>query len=226
MQTLLEIKDLEFSYDRKTPMLKISDWKMSQSEKIFLYGPSGSGKTSLLEILSGVLVPQKGSVKILNQDLYQMSVSNRDQFRALHIGFIFQSFNLISYLSVAENIALPCLLSPQKASKIRTSVKQEVERLAQRLGIIDLLERKPTQLSVGQQQRVAVARALLGTPDLILADEPTSALDSDHRQNFLNLLFELCHENSIGLIFVSHDRSIQNLFSKSISLHDLAGGAL
>ncbi len=226
MQTLLEIKDLEFSYDRKTPMLKISDWKMSQSEKIFLYGPSGSGKTSLLEILSGVLVPQKGSVKVLNQDLYQMTVSDRDQFRALHIGFIFQSFNLISYLSVAENIALPCRLSAKKASRVKKSIDQDVAYLASRLGIADLLDRKPTQLSVGQQQRVAVARALLGTPDLILADEPTSALDSDHRQNFLNLLFDLCAENKIGLIFVSHDRSIQNLFSKAISLHDLAGGAL
>lgn len=108
---LIEIHNLEFAYEGEEKVLSIPEWSLKTEEKVFLYGPSGTGKTTFLEILSGVLVPQQGMVKILNQDLVLMSASERDEFRAAHIGYIFQNFNLIPYLSVEENIALPCELS-------------------------------------------------------------------------------------------------------------------
>lgn len=219
---LVEISALEFSYQGSAPVLQIPAWELQSGEKIFLYGPSGTGKTTFLEIMAGVLTPQKGQVKILDQDLAAMTPQQRDHFRAAHLGYIFQSFNLIPYLSVEENIALPCHLSAARQKHLQgKNISEAISFLCARLGIQSLLKRKVTELSVGQQQRVAVARALLGKPDLILADEPTSALDADHREKFLNLLFELCEEARTGLIFVSHDRSIEHLFHRSVSLASL-----
>lgn len=221
--SLISIRDLEFSYaGAGAPTLRISDWKVEKGERIFLFGPSGTGKTTLLEILAGILAPQKGSVEILGRDMAKMSSAQRDLFRASHLGYIFQSFNLIPYLSVDENIALPWHLSAERRQHLSgQSLEQSIDRLCERLGIAELKNKNVTQLSVGQQQRVAVARALLGKPDLILADEPTSALDADHREKFLKLLFDLCREFDTTLLFVSHDRGIESLFDRSVSLTSL-----
>ncbi len=222
---LIEIHNLEFAYTAEEKILSIPEWSLNTEEKIFLYGPSGTGKTTFLEILAGVLLPQKGMVKILGQDLASMSNSERDQFRAAHMGYIFQNFNLIPYLSVEENISLPCQLSAvRREHLVEKNISQEIRHLCERLGILELLSKNVTNLSVGQQQRVAVARALLGKPSLILADEPTSALDYDHREKFLKLLFELCAEYKTSLIFVSHDRSMESLFDRSLSLHEINRG--
>ena len=175
-----------------------------------------------MEILSGVLVPQKGEVFIKERNLVKLSSAQRDQFRASHIGYIFQSFNLIPYLNVQENITLPLYLSRER--RLRVSKENEVAemtRLCSQLGIEDIVNSPVTELSVGQQQRVAAARALLGKPELILADEPTSALDFDHRERFINLLFELCNKNKTAILFVSHDRTLQGLFDRSVSLLDI-----
>jgi putative ABC transport system ATP-binding protein len=222
---LVEIHNLEFSYPDGEKILSIPEWSLKTEEKIFLYGPSGTGKTTFLEILAGVLVPQKGMVQFLSTDLVTLSASERDQFRAAHMGYIFQNFNLIPYLSVEENIALPCRLSRERRAHLEEkNINQEIHHLCDSLGIAELLNKNVSKLSVGQQQRVAVARALLGKPSLILADEPTSALDYDHREKFLNLLFELCAECKTGLVFVSHDRSIEHLFDRSLSLHEINRG--
>lgn len=217
--SLLSIRNLEFAYGSAAPVLKISQWDLEKGERVFLFGPSGSGKTTFLEVLAGILAGQKGEVRILGQSLNEMSAGARDHFRTTHIGYIFQSFNLIPYLSVFENIVLPLKL---KSSKQDVSVlTKEVEEMARHLGINAILHRGVTELSVGQQQRVAVARALIGKPEIILADEPTSALDADHREKFLKLLFELCDERGTTLIFVSHDRGIEKLFSRVQSLQEL-----
>ena len=165
--SLLEIKDLEFSYANKNkPVLRIPLLEVQKGEKIFLFGPSGSGKTTLLEILAGVLVPQKGTVKVAGTDLVGLSGAARDRFRREKMGYIFQNFNLIPYLSVAENILLPLQLQKNKKNN------DQLSELTNALGISQLLNSPVTEISMGQQQRVAVARALLGSPELLLADEP------------------------------------------------------
>lgn len=225
---LVEIRDLQFTYAGSTQaVLQIPEFSIMRGEELFLYGASGMGKTSLLEILSGVLKPDKGSVKVLGLDLVQMSEAERDAFRAEHLGYIFQSFNLIPYLSVQENIELPLHLSAARRARLgNVDTTMVIRGLCGNLGILDLLEKKVAALSVGQQQRVAVARALLGKPDLLLADEPTSALDSDHREKFLKLMFELCDLYGTTVLFVSHDRSIEKQFTRSVSLGSINRGPL
>jgi putative ABC transport system ATP-binding protein len=220
---MIELSNVEFTYPgQKAPTLKISSLKIEKKERVFIFGPSGCGKSTLLEVLAGVLAPQKGQVRILDSDLASMSATARDGFRAAHLGYVFQSFNLIPYLSVQENIELPVHLSPEKKKRLDgISFEDEVKRLATSLGINEYLERRVTELSVGQQQRVAVARALFGQPELILADEPTSSLDYDHREKFISLLFEQCERQGTTLLFVSHDRSLEKLFSRKISFTEV-----
>ena len=157
--SLLSLSEVEFSYKAgQTPVLNIPTWKVEKGEKIFLFGPSGSGKTTLLEMMAGILIPQKGSVNILGQDMAQLSSGARDLFRAAHLGYIFQSFNLIPYLSVSENIALPFHLSAERRAHLDgKSLDETLKFLCERLGITELQSKKVTELSVGQQQRVAVA---------------------------------------------------------------------
>lgn len=221
--SLIEIQNLQFTYaGQAKPTLVIPEFSVKKGEELFLYGPSGTGKTTLLECLAGVLKPTSGSLKILGQDLSLMSDSDRDAFRAEHMGYVFQSFNLIPYLSVRENIELPLHLSAARKARLGSvDTEMVIRALCGNLGIGDLLENKVTELSVGQQQRVAVARALLGKPALLLADEPTSALDTDHREKFLKLLFELSELYGTTVVFVSHDRTIENLFSRTLSLQTI-----
>lgn len=220
---LIEIRDLKFSYEgHDKPVLHIPEFSVIRGEELFLYGPSGTGKTTLLEILSGVLKPSQGTLKILGCEFNLMSAAQRDAFRAEHMGYIFQNFNLIPYLTVQENIELPLHLSAARRARLGSvDTEMVIRALCGNLGIGDLLGKKVGELSVGQQQRVAVARALLGKPDLLLADEPTSALDTDHREKFLKLMFELSELYGTTVVFVSHDRSIEKLFTRSISLSSI-----
>lgn len=220
---VIDLQGVEFRYpEAKQKTLSISSLKIDKEERIFLYGPSGSGKSTLLEILAGVLLPQKGKVQILEKDLTQMTSAQRDQFRAGHLGYVFQNFNLIPYLSVEENIELPLALSSDRRQRLQgKSISEEIHHLCDKLGILELRARRVTELSVGQQQRVAVARALLGKPEIILADEPTSSLDHDHREKFIQLLFQVCTEQKTTVIFVSHDRTLEKLFSRVISFQEI-----
>lgn len=220
---MIKIKDLKFKYSNSPNLtLDIPEFNLPAGEKVFLFGPSGCGKTTFLEIIAGIHQPLEGSIEIANHNLMTMTAPQKDQLRADQMGYIFQSFNLIPYLSVIENITLPLYFS----SKKRTDLPQHEEiartqRLCSFLGISELLNRRVTELSVGQQQRVAAARAVIGNPKLILADEPTSALDYSHREKFIELLFQLCTENKTSVLFVSHDRSLEKLFDRSVSLFDL-----
>ncbi len=220
---MIEISNLEFAYSADTALtLKIPALQIKSGERVFLHGPSGSGKSTLLEILAGVLPATRGEVKILGSDLTHFSSVERDHFRASHLGYVFQSFNLIPYLSVEENIELPAHLSPEKKERLKgLEFSAETERLAKALGIAQYMKRRVTELSVGQQQRVAVARALFGKPELILADEPTSSLDYDHREKFISLLFQQCEEQGTTVLFVSHDRTLEKLFTRSIAFTEI-----
>lgn len=221
------LEDLVFGYRPGREVLRIAALSIAAGERVFLHGPSGSGKTTLLGLTAGVLAPQQGRVKILGQDLAQLPSSRRDAYRGSHIGYLFQLFNLIPYLSVLENIALPCRLHAIRRDRLGTTpIEAEARRLAERLELGAFIDTAVTELSVGQQQRVAAARALIGRPELVIADEPTSALDTDLRDRFLELLFECCDEAGATLLFVSHDLSLGARFDRVISLPTMntAGG--
>ncbi len=217
---IVEINQLVFSWNQHfDPVLDIENLSIQPGQSLFIQGPSGSGKTSLLNLIGVVTTPNSGLVKILDQDVSELKGSAKDKFRADHIGFIFQQFNLVPYLSVLENVTLPCYFSKPRKSKT-ANLDTQAHRLLTDLGMAEgkLLNKPVTELSVGQQQRVAAARALIGKPEIIIADEPTSALDSDAREAFIELLFQECKQSKSTLIFVSHDRSLAKLFDQQIDL--------
>jgi putative ABC transport system ATP-binding protein len=204
-------------------VVDVESLRVASRERIFLRGPSGSGKSTLLSLLAGVVVPREGAVRVLGRDIGKLGGAARDRFRADHIGFIFQMFNLIPYLSVVENVCLPCGFSERRrlrATRAGASAEAEAVRLLEHLDMADaaVLRRPVTDLSVGQQQRVAAARALIGAPELVIADEPTSSLDADRRSAFLDLLFRECARERTTLIFVSHDASLAPLFDREIPI--------
>ena len=223
---VIELDQVQFSWKQGSTVLDISKLTVYQGEKVFIRGPSGSGKTTLLGLLGGVLVPERGSVNVLGTNLCGLSPAQRDHFRANHIGFIFQMFNLIPYLSLIENVTLPLGFSRQRQQQVEQSgsdARQEALRLLSHLGLNDheQLQNSVTELSIGQQQRVAAARAMIGRPGIVIADEPTSALDTDTREAFIQLLFEECQAADNTLVFVSHDPTLEKLFDRTISLHEI-----
>jgi len=205
--------------------LDIPAFAVAPGERIFLYGPSGSGKSTLLGLLGGVLQPERGSLRLLDIELTELSAAARDRFRADHVGFLFQQFNLIPYLSVIDNVLLPCRFSKrrlQRALSGGNSMRAEAARLLDHLDLDAGLRARPvTQLSVGQQQRVAAARALIGRPEIVIADEPTSALDAERQTAFLDLLARECGDAGSTLVFVSHDHRLAAGFSREIALPDI-----
>ncbi|WP_341521402.1 ABC transporter ATP-binding protein [Pseudomonas sp. G.S.17] len=230
-QPLIELSDLGFSWPGHAPLLDIPTFRLEPGETLFLKGPSGSGKTTLLGLLGGVQTPNRGSIRLLGQELTQLSASARDRFRVDHTGYIFQQFNLLPFLSVRENVELPCHFSKvraQRAIQRHGSVAKATVTLLAHLGLKDpqMLGRRADSLSIGQQQRVAAARALIGQPELVIADEPTSALDADSREAFIKLLFTECREAGASLLFVSHDQSLAPLFDRALSLSELNRAAV
>ncbi|MDN7141506.1 ABC transporter ATP-binding protein [Pseudomonas sp. JQ170] len=230
-QALIELTDLGFAWPGQAPLLDIPALRLEAGESLFLKGPSGSGKTTLLGLLGGVQKPDRGTICLLGQDLSQLKLAARDRFRVDHTGYIFQQFNLLPFLSVRENVELPCRFSrsrAQRACERHGSIDQAAATLLAHLGLKDpdLLARRADSLSIGQQQRVAAARALIGQPELVIADEPTSALDADTREAFIRLLFAECREAGSSLLFVSHDQSLAPLFDRQLSLAELNRAAV
>ncbi|MBH3462418.1 MULTISPECIES: ATP-binding cassette domain-containing protein [Pseudomonas] len=225
-QPLIELHDLVFAWPGQQPLLNIPQFRLEAGEALFLKGPSGSGKTTLLGLLGGVNLPDQGEVQLLGQNLAELGQGARDRFRVDHTGYIFQQFNLLPFLSVQENVELPCRFSrsrAERAAQRHGSIHQAAAQLLAHLGLgdPDLLARRADTLSIGQQQRVAAARALIGQPELVIADEPTSALDADTREVFIRLLFDECRAAGSSLLFVSHDQSLAPLFDRDLSLAEL-----
>jgi putative ABC transport system ATP-binding protein len=224
----IDVHDLRFAWRGQPSLLEIERFTVARGERVFLKGPSGSGKSTLLGLIGGVLAPQAGSVRLIGTALNNLSASARDRFRGEHLGFIFQMFNLIPYLSVRANVLLPLGFSPARRARIaEAGANEEALRLLGALGLTgdNLLDRSVTELSIGQQQRVAAARALIGRPDILVADEPTSSLDADARLDFLKLLMNECRAFSTTVLFVSHDASLATLFDRALSLAELNGVA-
>lgn len=226
----IRVEDLRFAWKAAAPpVLDIPLLTVARGERVFIRGASGSGKSTLLSLLGGVVSPQAGRVRVLDTELGALSGPRRDAFRADHVGFIFQMFNLIPYLSLVDNVTLPCRFSRRRRRKAARGggLEGEARRLLAHLGLKDpdVLARPVTELSVGQQQRVAAARALIGAPEIVIADEPTSALDADARGAFLELLFAECEAAAGTLLFVSHDRALAPLFPRVLDLAVLNGAA-
>lgn len=222
---IVSLSNLSFAWPGQAPVLDIDSFELQVGERLFLRGPSGSGKSTLLGLLAGVLEAGSGQVDVYGHELTKLSGGQRDQVRADHLGVIFQMFNLVPYLSVVQNVVLPCRFSKRRLNEVKAlgGPDTEARRLLSELGLHDpaLLSRKVTELSVGQQQRVAAARALIGNPSLIIADEPTSALDADSRDRFIELLSEEARKTKAALLFVSHDASLAPLFDRAMDLSEI-----
>ena len=220
---VVNLRDVKFRWKAGSPLvLDIDALSVPKGAKVFIKGSSGSGKTTLLNLIAGVIVPESGSVSINDTNLSSLAGAKRDAFRADNIGFIFQMFNLIPYLSVLENVTLALMFSRKRQQRLHTKAADEAGRILKRLGLNkDLTHRNVKELSIGQQQRVAAARAIIGSPPLLIADEPTSALDADTRELFIKLLFEECDRSGMTLLFVSHDGGLEHLFDFGVALKDI-----
>ena len=220
---VLKLRKVFFRWPgRSSFSLSLADLTVSYGEKLLLLGASGTGKSTLLSVISGTLLPDQGSVEIAKTEITNLSASARDRFRAEQLGVIFQQFNLLPFGSVADNILLPLRFAPIRRSRVKDA-KSEVERLCAALGLsVDIGREKASSLSVGQQQRVAVARALIGHPPLIIADEPTSALDINSQDAFLDLLFTQAQTQGTSVVMVSHDERLGPRFDRILHMEEIA----
>lgn len=218
---ILENIVFRWAGQRRT-VLDIPSFSLQPGQHVFISGPGGSGKSTLLGLIAGILSPTSGTVTVDGVRLNGLSGARRDRFRGDHIGFIFQQFNLIPYLSILENVLIPCRFSSLRHKRTcgqTGTPATEAEMLLQRLDLApSLWDRPVNRLSVGQQQRVAAARALIGRPPLLIADEPTSSLDTDRRKAFLRLLLGACRAAGITLLFVSHNQSLAEDFTAVVDL--------
>ncbi len=220
---VLTLSDIGYRWPgRASFSLTVPGFAISRGESVLLLGESGSGKSTLLSLICGTILPDRGSISIAGTELTALSGGKRDRFRAERIGVIFQQFNLLPFGTVADNILLPLRFAPERRKRAGDAVAQATE-LCAALGLpADVGRNKANALSVGQQQRVAVARALIGQPPLIIADEPTSALDADSQAAFLDLLFAQTEAHQTSLLMVSHDARLGDRFDRVIRMEDIA----
>lgn len=219
----LHLQHVRFAYPGVAePTLEIDALSLQMGERLMLRGPSGCGKSTLLSLAAGVLLAQQGSVELMGRSWAELCPAARDAHRVDHVGYIFQQFNLLPYLGVLENVLLPCGFSRRRRERAIAS-HGHIEAAA--VALLDALElptaayrRAASELSVGQQQRVAAARALIGQPDIVIADEPTSALDEDRRETFMQLLLQQCAQAGSALLFVTHDARLAGHFDRAVDL--------
>ncbi len=220
--SILSLTDVQYRWPGRTSFgLDIPNFLLARSESVLLLGESGSGKSTLLSLICGTIAADAGVVMLADTDIASLSAGKRDRFRAEHIGLIFQQFNLLPYASVLDNILLPLRFAPLRNARV-LSPRDTARALCLDLGLPeDTISAQAGTLSVGQQQRVAAARALIGSPPLIVADEPTSALDAATQATFLNLLFEQARVSGSTLLMVSHDARLAPHFDRVVQMSDV-----
>ncbi|MBC8354064.1 MAG: ABC transporter ATP-binding protein [Planctomycetes bacterium] len=221
---MIEISNLEFQYSDAGFRLRVPQLSISRGEKIAIVGPSGSGKTTLLMLVAGVQVAKGGTIRVGNTIISSLNDADRRRFRIANIGLVFQELELIEYLSVRENILLPYLIN--RAMRLDASATEAARDLAEALGMSDKLDRRPARLSQGERQRVAICRAMLTCPDVVLADEATGNLDSKTANAMLDLLLSQVDERGATLLFVTHDHSLLDRFDRTIDLAEFDVSAL
>ena len=220
--SIIKIDSVRFYWSKKSNFkIFVPNLEIKKGEKVLLLGESGSGKTTLLSLMCGFLNPLSGNISINGNTINQLSSKTRDEYRADNIGIIFQQFNLLPYANVVDNVLLPLYFSKVRSNNVSNKKEKVIELFKQLRLPDDIAQFRASSLSMGQQQRVAVARALIGNPSLIIADEPTSSLDADAQKIFLNLMFEQISENNSTLLMVSHDKSLSNQFDRLIDINEI-----
>lgn len=223
---LCELQNIRYRFASKGQKIafELSELAIKKGEHSLILGSSGCGKSTLLNLMAASLTPHEGQIEILGQDLSKLTALQKDSFRAEHMGIIFQQFNLLPFADVYTNIALALRFSALRRKKL-DDVKEEIKKILNKLQLDEeaILYKKAGQLSVGQQQRVAAARALLGSPPLILADEPTSALDDEATSSFIQLIFDIASSQGSTIIMVSHNKGLKKYFEKIVNLEHIGG---
>jgi putative ABC transport system ATP-binding protein len=217
---VIQVKDLAFGYRVGGFRLSVRALRIGPGENVAMTGPSGSGKTTLLNLLAGILVPSGGQINVLDIEVSSLSTEDRQDFRALRMGLVFQEFELLEYLDVLDNVLLPCRVSP--VLHFDGEVRVRAAELLDDVGLGDKLHRYPGYLSQGERQRVAVCRALVTKPAIIFGDEPTGNLDSSNRDHVMKTLFRYSADTKAPLIVVTHDHELIGRFDRTIDVRELA----
>ena len=215
---MIKIHNLQFHYPQGNFSLNIPELSIKKNERVVFVGPSGSGKTTLLNLMSGIITPAKGDISISDELISSMDESKRRAYRIQHIGHVFQTFELFNYLSVIDNILFPARINP--VLKVTSEFKHQAKQLLKQIGLIHKANDYPHQLSQGEQQRIAVCRALLMRPSLLLADEPTGNLDVFNKEKALHLLLDYAEKNHAALIVVTHDQALLDNFDRVIDFQE------
>jgi len=220
--SIVKIESLRFQWSKNNNFkIFVPKLEVGRGKKVLFLGESGSGKTTLLSLICGFLEPLSGSISINDKIISDLTSTNKDAYRSDNIGIIFQQFNLLPYANVIDNIILPLYFSKQRSKKVENKINAAMSLCDQLRLPESILNQKASNLSEGQQQRVAVARALIGSPSIIVADEPTSSLDSEAQKLFLDLMFDQISKNSSTLLMVSHDKSLTNYFDQVIDINEI-----
>mgnify|MGYP001801510564 FL=1 len=220
---MITIEDLSFRYSDTSFGLRVPEFTLQDGERVAIVGPSGSGKTTLLNLIAGILPPQAGRIDVAGTDVAHLSDVARRQFRASTIGFVFQDFALLDYLPALQNILTPYRITP--ALTLNAEARDRAEALAASCGIGDKLDRHPTALSQGEQQRVAICRALVTRPKLILSDEASGNLDPDSKARILDLLFEQATEAGAAVLAVTHAHELLPRFERVLDFAQFRHGS-
>lgn len=223
---VVDARNVVFAWPGHAPLISITHFQLAAGERVFVQGPSGSGKSTLLGLIAGIHRPTDGQLHVLGHDLGRLGQAARDRFRGEHLGIVFQQFNLVPYLDALANVLLPLTFSAHLRRQLGgiDAARARGLELLDRLALDeDAAHRRPSALSVGQQQRVAVARALLVRPALVICDEPTSALDTSTRSAFMHVLLDECARQNAAILFVSHDESLASQFDRVLEMKSFGG---
>jgi len=215
---MIRCESVRFSYPNDPFGIAVADLTVEEGEQMAIVGPSGCGKTTLINLLAGILTPQQGSIVVDDIELTQFGERDRQDFRIVKMGLIFQEFELLEYLNVLDNILIPYRINP--VLQLNDEVKARAEALCIQVGLKDKIRKLPKKLSQGERQRVAVCRALVTNPTLLLCDEPTANLDPENRDNILDILFQYCEASNKTLIVVTHDQEILHRFSRTLDIRN------
>lgn len=215
---MIKLENISFRYPNSDFKLDLGELVFEKGSKTAVIGPSGFGKTTLLNLISGIYIPQKGSIYVNNETVNNLADGYRRTFRLTNIGFVFQDFKLLEYLKVMDNILLPFRIN--KALVLNGQIRKRAKDIAALLNIEDKLSKYPDKLSQGERQRVAICRALLNDPNIILADEPTGNLDPENKQKIMRILFDYVTEKESTLITVTHDHELLKGFDRIVDFKE------